>query len=1069
MKKALLIIALLANVAVWAQTEISWLRYPAISPDGSTIVFTFKGDLYRVPASGGTAVPLTLSESHDFMPVWSRDGKTIAFSSDRYGSFDVFVMPATGGEAKRITFHSTGEMPYSFSKDGKEVLFGAARLDAAENRQFPTGSMPELYSVSVNGGRVQQVLTTPAEDVQLSSDGKLMLYHDKKGGENPWRKHHTSAITRDIWMYNPQSGVHTQLTSFAGEDRNPIWSPDGKSIFYLSEAPGSFNIYKMQTDGRNPQPVTTFKRHPVRFLSSAKNGTLCFGYDGDLYTYTNGQSRKVPIQVMADVRNTGMANIRVSSGTSGMKVSPNGKEVAFIYRGDVFVTHADGSMTKQVTKTPERESSISWHKDGRTLLYASERDGQWKIFKSEITRKEEPYFFAATLIKETSVTGDAKTAAMDPEYSPDGKEMAYTENFNTLRIRDMATGKTRTMVNKEEWLSWGDGGHDFSWSPDGKWLLTSYAIPGIGKGEAGIVSADGKTKLTNLTQNGFDDENPKWMMGGKMMLWFTNRDGLAAKANSGGSQSDAYGLFFDGEAWDNFNLNKEEAALAKELKEKANKADTAKKGAAKKDTVAPVKIDWTGLEYRKARLTIHSSSLSDAVVDMEGENLYYLSRFEKGMNLWTTNLRTKETKILAPLNSGGGQLAWDSEGKKLFMQSDGGISRIDPKTGKVDRIAINGDMQLDEAAERISMYDHILRRTNDIFYKTGFHGADWAGLGKDYRKFLPFIGNNYEMSEMLSELLGELNISHCGASYRSRDADGDATASLGIFMDYAYKGNGIRITEVMLEGPLDKAGFNITPGTIIEAIDGDTLTQNSDVAISLNRKAGKMVLLSLLENGKRRELVVKPVSGGEESQLLYKRWVKRNADEVDKMSDGELGYVHIPGMSDGSYRKALEEIMGKYAGRKAMVVDTRNNGGGDLVADLAMFLSGKQFLQYTNDRQSAGYEPSFRWTKPSISLANEGNYSDGHCYAYSYKYLNLGKLVGMPVPGTCTFAGWETLQDPSLRWGVPPMGVKTMDGNYLENMQTDPDLKVMNEYPAVSTGKDQQLEVAVRELLKEIK
>ncbi|MCU0335807.1 MAG: peptidase S41, partial [Chitinophagaceae bacterium] len=224
MKKQLLT-CLLAGIALGSQaqsSEAGWLRYPAISPDGSTIVFTYKGDLYKVAAAGGTATPLTLHEAHDYNAIWSPDGQSIAFASDRYGNFDVFVMPAAGGEARRLTFHSAGEVPFSFSPDGKSILFGAARQDGAGNRQFPTGSMPELYSVPVSGGRVQQVLTTPAEDARYSADGKTLFYHDKKGGENTWRKHQTSAIARDIWSYQPATGAHKKLTSFAGEDRSPV-------------------------------------------------------------------------------------------------------------------------------------------------------------------------------------------------------------------------------------------------------------------------------------------------------------------------------------------------------------------------------------------------------------------------------------------------------------------------------------------------------------------------------------------------------------------------------------------------------------------------------------------------------------------------------------------------------------------------------------------------------------------------------------------------------------------------------------------------------------------------------
>jgi len=263
--------------------------------------------------------------------------------------------------------------------------------------------------------------------------------------------------------------------------------------------------------------------------------------------------------------------------------------------------------------------------------------------------------------------------------------------------------------------------------------------------------------------------------------------------------------------------------------------------------------------------------------------------------------------------------------------------------------------------------------------------------------------------------------------------------------------------------------MNIKPGMIIESVDGQPITPDTDIAQFLNRKAGKPVLLGVADGVKKTDVVTKPITLAEENRLLYARWVRRNQDEVDRLSNGQLGYIHVPGMNDGAYRSTFEEALGKYALRKGLVVDTRFNGGGDLVADLAMFLSGKKFFDYTTDTRSNGFEPNFRWTRPSVSLANEANYSDGHCYAYTYKALKLGPLVGMPVPGTCTFAGWESLQD-GLRWGVPGVGVKdSTTGKYLENSQTEPDIKLMNEYQVVITGKDQQLEAAVAELMKLIK
>src|SRR5690606_11428658 len=257
---------------------------PAISPDGSTLVFTYRGDLYRVPATGGVATRLTTHPAHDFMPVWSRDGRQIAFASDRYGNFDIFVMPAQGGEARRLTVHSADEYPYAFSADGRSVIYGAARLDAAESRVFPSAAQPELYQVSVEGGRPVQLLTTPAEAVDVSPDGRFLVYEDRKGQENAWRKHHTSSVARDLWVYDVTSGTHRKLTTFAGEDRNPVFGDDGSTVYYLSEESGSLNVHRIPASGGASTQLTHFEGGPVRFLSRADDGTLAFAHGGHLYT-----------------------------------------------------------------------------------------------------------------------------------------------------------------------------------------------------------------------------------------------------------------------------------------------------------------------------------------------------------------------------------------------------------------------------------------------------------------------------------------------------------------------------------------------------------------------------------------------------------------------------------------------------------------------------------------------------------------------------------------------------------------------------------------------------------------
>jgi tricorn protease len=1051
-----------APASLRAQEDASWMRYPAISPDGRTIVFTYRGDLYRVPAAGGTAVQITTHAAHDFMPVWSHDGQQIAFASDRHGNFDIYVMPAEGGVARRLTFHSTNEYPYTFGHDNATVIFGATRLDDAQNRQHPHGSQSELYQVPVAGGRTLQLLTTPAEDVSVSRDGRLLLYMDRKGGENAWRKHQTSAIARDIWVWDRQANAHRKITDFVGEDRSPVFTTDNSGFYYLSEESGSFNVHRRSLNGGASEQLTRFRDFPVRFLTAANNGTLAFGHDGHIYTLTPGaQPQRVAITIVGDAKANAERLVTVTGGAGQLAVSPNGKEVAFIVRGDVFVTSVDGGMTKQITRTPENETGVAFSPDGNALIYASERNGRWGIYEARRTRAEDLFFYAATLIRETPVIVNDRQN-FQPVYSPDGREIAWVEDFTNLRIYNIASRQSRTLLTEREIFATGPS-HHFEWSPDGRWMLFNFNRPGAAPADVGVVATDGRSAAINLTRSGFSDAGATWILDGAAMLFRSNRDGMKALAMTGGSQADAYAMFFTQEAWDRFNLSREELALLKEAEERAGRNGARTDSARARQ---PLNLDLENATDRRARLTIHSSSLGDALVSKDGETLYYLARFERGLNLWSTNLRTRETRQVLALNANGGRMVWDKEQKNIFLLADGAISKIDPASARRDNVTIRGEMVIDEAAERAAAFDAVWRRTRDTYYTRSFHGADWEALRPMYEKYLPHIGNSHEFAEMLAELLGELNVSHSGASYTSSSPSDDATAALGIFYDQTSARPGITITEVLRGGPLDRAGLNIRPGVVIEAIDGEDIGADRDLAEFLNRKADRNVLLRLRDGNSTREVVVKPVTLGTENRLRYERWIRTNAAEVDRLSNGRLAYVHVPGMNDGAYRSAFEEVLGKYYDREGLVVDTRFNGGGDLVADLVMFLSGVRFFDYTTDTRSRGFEPNFRWTRPSVSLANEANYSDGHCFAWAYQELKIGPLIGMPVPGTCTFGGWGTVLD-GVRWGVPGMGVKdATTGRYLENWQTEPDLRVANEPGMLSSGRDLQLETAVRELMR---
>jgi tricorn protease len=1036
--------------------EASWLRYPAISPDGSTVAFTYQGDLWRVPARGGDAVRLTVHPAHDYRPVWSPDGEWLAFASDRYGNFDVFVMPARGGEARRLTWHSANETPFAFTPDGTHVIFGASRLDDHRNRQFPSGNLPELYQVPVEGGRAIQLLTIPAEDIATSADGRLVLYHDKKGGEDEWRKYHTSSITRDVWVWDREADGHTRLTSFEGEDRSPVLAPGASEFHYLSEASGSYNVWRMPLAGGTPVQVTRLAGAPVRFLSGARDGTLAFGHDGLIYTLAPGTSepRHVPVRIAADRRANDERVLPVSGGLNELAVSPSGKEIAFTFRGEVFVASVEAGTTKRITTTPEREVGVAFADEGKSLLYASERDGRWGIWEARRVREsEEPHFFASTLIDERPVLVNDRQN-FQPVPSPDGTRLAFIEDYHNLRVLDRASGRVVTLLTEDHIFGTGPG-MQFEWSPDGNWILFTYSVPGRAPREIGVVRTDGSDEPINLTQSGFMDTSAQWILGGRGMVWRSNREGLRSYQATGRTEGDVFAMFFTQDAWDEFRLTKEEVALVREGREDG---DTA---------TVPIAYDFDRARDRRIRLTIHSSSLGDFLVSKDGETLYYLTRFERGLNLWSTNLRTQESREVLSLNANQASLHWDKDKEKIFLLSNGSASVVNPTGWSRTNIPVRGEMRVSGQAERAFMFDQAWRRVQDTFYTRTFHGADWDAVRGMYEKFLPHIGNNHEFAELLSEMLGELNVSHSGARYASSDPGDDATASLGIFYDQSEATAGLRVTEVLAGGPLDRAGMDVRPGAVIVAIDGTQLTPDVEPARLLNRKAGERVLVRVRDpNGTARDLVVQPITQQEEGRLRYDRWVEMNRREVEERSGGRLGYVHVQGMNDRAFRSTYEEVMGRYAGREGIVVDIRFNPGGDLVADLEMFFSGRRFFDYTTDDRSSGFEPSFRWTRPTVALAGEGNYSDGHCFAWAYQEMGIGPLIGMPVPGTCTFGGGLGMLD-GLRIGVPARGVKdATTGRFLENWQTEPDIRVENPPGIVDRGRDPQLERAVEELLR---
>ena len=1097
-----------------------WIRYPAISPDAKSVAFSFQGDIWTADCETGAARMLTSHQGYERSPVWSPDGKKIAFMADWHGNGDVFIVNADGGAPQRLTHHSANDVPSDFTPDGKHIIFSSAR-QAAHTALVGLRGMGELYSIPIGGGRPQQVMTTDAMDANFDSSGKRLVFHDYKGFEDNWRKHHTSSVTRDVWMYEIDSKKYTRLSGFAGEDRSPVFSPDGKSVYFLSEQvesqavgetgknqppemesekrgrvipqlQSSFNIWKLDLAKPGKQNrVTQHETHPVRFLSVANEGTLCYSFNGEIWIRPVGkESKPLEIQLRPNFRGNAESFSIISQGATEYSVSPNEEEVAFVLRGEVFVTSVEFGTTRRITRTASQERSVSWGKDGRTVYYAGERNNSWNLYRTKLARDDESGFANATLITEESLLV-SEDETFQPVVSPDGKKLAYLKNRTELMVLDLDTRKSSTLVPAKLNFSYTDGDIEYHWSPDSRWLVMTYMGHRSFIGEVGAVHIP-SGKIVNLTESGYGEGGPRFASNGSAILYGSDRYGERSHGSWGG-ESDVIAIYLNQENFDKATLTKEELALKKkrdkpgkkddDKKSKSDKKEPAEesggKGEDKKDAEKPLNFETEGLDQRRRRLTLHSSNLGSYDLSPDGETLLYTAQVDDKWGLWLTKVRDRSTRNILPM-SGPGAVQFSKDGKSAFLSQAGGrlakLSLAGAMGGgkaTAKPISYRAEMTINGGGERAYIFEHAWRQVKDKFYDEKLHGVDWAGMKENYGSFLDSINNNYDFAELLGEMLGELNASHTGCRYRPRNSNGDQTATLGLIYDVTHSGVGLKVAEVIKQGPCDSADSKIEAGVVITHINGTRLTEDLNPWPLLNRQAGKPVRLTLSKpESEEWEEIVRPASRGQLSRWMYERWIAKRRELCEKWSEGKIGYVHVQGMNDASFRRVYSETLGLNNEKQALIVDTRFNGGGWLHEDLATFLSGKAYVEFAprgHKNGGLGGEPINKWTKPVVVLQSESNYSDAHFFPWAFKEKGVGKLIGAPVPGTATAVWWENQINPAIVFGIPQVGMITNDGEYLENNQLEPDVLVLNDPPTMAAGEDAQLKRAVEELLKEKK
>ena len=1064
---ALLLTMATTASALYAE-DARWLTGASISPDGSTIAFSYKGELFTVPTTGGTATRLTSDASYDGNPVWSPDGKNIAFLSTREGSDDIFIISSKGGTPRRLTTSSRNETPLTFLNDSI-LLYSTFDLPSRESIRAPFISMVKSINVNKTSPRPKTFLSMPVSAASANSRGEILL-QDRKGVEDVLRKHEHSSGTADIVLYS--GGKFQKLTTYNGQDQSPAWGA-GNVYYYISDSDGTMNVFQSEIGKASSTQLTHFEKNPVRHLTASDNGLLAFCQDGYIYTLKPGQEpSKLNIEVNDDFYDGDLVKRYITSGATNGEVNADGSEIALVVRGEIYVTDSKYKTTKRITDTPWQERTVSFSSDGKSLVFDSDVNGNWQLFIAKVTNPDEEGFAYATDIEITPLYSCA-TSAMQPAFSPDGKKVAFLEDRSELKVIDVETKEVKTALDGKYNYSYSDGDIPFAWSPDSKWLLITY----LGNGgwnnlDIAAVKADG-SEVVDLTESGYNQSNPKWALGGKGVTFETEYYGMKAHG-SWGNQTDVMLMLLDPSAWEEYNYSKEEAELAKKAKDKAkdeqkDSKDNKKKKDKKKDKESgeeeqDIKLNFTDRRHRTVRLTQNSSSIYDYFLSPEGDKLYYISQSPEGDgDLLMVDLKEKETKTLRKGISG--MFAPDKKGENVFLFSYNGISNINLDNGELTPVEYEAFYDRKPSMERAYIFDHAAKQVEDKFYDKNLHGVDWKYYTDHYREFLPYINNNRDFSIMLSELLGELNASHTGSGYRPGSTRLQ-TAFLGAYFDEEYDGEGIKVTEVFPGSPLSLPSVNIVPGEIITSIDGETILPETDYYPLLDGKAGKKTRLGVKKaNGEETYVTVKPLAPGMLNEMAYKRWVARNEQYVDSISNGRIGYVHVRGMDGSSYNEVYDRLLGKYRNCDAVVVDTRHNGGGWLHNDIAILLSGHKYVTFAPRGREIGAEPFSQWYKPSVMLVNESNYSDAHGTPYTYQTLGIGDVVGAPIPGTMTAVWWEYQVDPTIFFGIPQVTNMANDGTVLENTQLNPDVIIYNDPADIENGKDEQLEGAVFHLL----
>lgn len=1053
---------------------------PALSPDGQTLAFSWRGDLWSVPVTGGTATHLTHHPADELQPAFSPDGSQLAFISTRNGSQQIHLMPASGGATREITQHSEGYELFDWMPDGQNLLVGINR-DSFWKRSSRT---VRLALLDITTPKAETLLFDDyASEPSISPDGKRFLF--TREGESWWRQGYQGTRSGQIWEYNSSTRQFKQLIAEPTESRWPLWKPDDSGFYFVTGRDGSFNLSQHKFASGKDTSITHFKGDSVVFPTLSRNGkTLVFRHRFDLYRWTPGGNTEptlIQISASTDTAPPPIDRPTLTSATA-ITFTPDGLQMAFLAGGDVWVMDTELKEPRRVTHTAEEERDLTFAPDAKSLWFVSDKGGQTDIWNATCQTPAKTWW-ENTAFNLTRITEDA-AAESSLLFSHDGKKIAYTKDRGDLWIAD-GDGKNP----KRLFESWDSPSYDFS--PDNQWLVYAVSDEWFNN-DIWLQPLDGSKPRFNLSRHPDNDYSPTWSPDGKQIAW------------TGRRENDEIDIFY---AWlqaEDGEQSKRERTLLK-AKEKTAKAaskptsdkpattrptpdkprpgkpSTDNKPPAEKPTPAaekpkpkpPLRIDFVNIHDRIHRIRIPDTSESALVWSPDSKKLAFSATVEGKKGTYTIEPPDDtKPKLLASLSLT--KPTWLREGDQLVGLTEGKPVSLTAK-GAVNTHSFRAQHTVDRSAKQRAVFDQCWQVMRDHFYDDRLGNRDWNAVRQKYAPIAATAPDMRTVQEIIHLMLGELNGSHLGFSLStpSTTTNGwkEETAHLGLRFDPAHPGPGWKVRDVISKGPSSHKLTRIEPGEIILKIDHHEVQPATPVSSVLNGPIERDITLLIRgTDTKERSVTLRPITYSTARSLLYDQWIKDNRQQVEKASNGKLGYLHISAMDEASFIRFEEELYAAGAGKDGLIIDVRENGGGSTTDHLLTALTQpRHAIAIPRGSTTPGY-PQDRmiyatWNKPIVVLCNQNSFSNAEVFSHAIKYLKRGPLVGVATAGGVISTGSTGIMDVgTLR--LPFRGWYTLGtGLDMELNGATPDHIIWPQPGDPTSGTDRQLTKAI-EVLK---